>query len=302
MADSTNIKSISTKSITQGTGVKQNEDLGEITRKTIYEINEPYLFGGGFILLFLAFWEAVPHVFTLPKGISLFFTTPVEIFERLFFMLDPIQKMFDGNPFTTHLQSSAETLLSGSGLSIIVALPLGVILGRSKILNAMFDPFVTAINATPRLVFLPIIMVWVGIGYWTVTLIVFIGAVFPLLINTYAGVRNSDPILINVVRSFGASEWEINKLVVLPNSLPFIIAGLRLAIGRAILGIVVAEFFGGTTQGMGVVMVDAAGKFQVDVVFVGLIMFMTLSLILTAIVKMIENRLSRWRPQQVKTF
>ena len=145
-------------------------------------------------------------------------------------------------------------------------------------------------------------MVWVGIGYWTVTLIVFIGAVFPLLINTYAGVRNSDPILINVVRSFGASEWEINKLVVLPNSLPFIIAGLRLAIGRAILGIVVAEFFGGTTQGMGVVMVDAAGKFQVDVVFVGLIMFMTLSLILTAIVKFIENRLSRWRPQQVKTF
>ena len=104
------------------------------------------------------------------------------------------------------------------------------------------------------------------------------------------------------MRSFGASEWEINKLVVLPNSLPFIIAGLRLAFGRAILGIVVAEFFGGTTQGMGVVMVDAAGKFQVDVVFVGLIMFMTLSLILTAIVKMIENRLSRWRPQQVKTF
>ncbi|MEE2957088.1 MAG: ABC transporter permease [Pseudomonadota bacterium] len=285
-----------------GLRTKQNEDLGEITKKTFYEINEPYLFGGGFIIVFLAIWEAIPHVFTLPKGISLFFTTPITVFERLFSMLDGSEKMFDGNPLTAHLASSTEAFLSGLGLSIIVALPLGIILGRSKILNAMFDPFVTAINATPRLVFLPIIMIWVGIGYWTVTLIVFIGAVFPLLINTYAGVKNADQLLINVVKSFGANEWEINKLVILPNSLPFIIAGLRLAIGRAILGIVVAEFFGGTTMGMGVIMVDASGKFHVDVVFVGLIMFMTLSLILTAIVKIIENKLSRWRPQQVKTF
>ena len=85
-------------------------------------------------------------------------------------------------------------------------------------------------------------------------------------------------------------------------TMPFIIAGLRLAIGRAILGIVVAEFFGGSSEGVGVIMVDAAGKFQVDVVFAGLIIFMSLSLVMTAIVKVLENRLSRWRPQIVKTF
>ncbi len=282
--------------------VPQNQDLGEITRKTLYEINEPYIFGGGFIVLFLAVWEAVPHVFSLSKGMELFFTTPTEVFGRMYVMLDGSQKMFDGNYLQAHLQTSAEAFLSGLGFSILVALPLGVILGRSKTLNAMFDPFVTAINATPRLVFLPIIMIWFGIGYWTVTLIVFIGAVFPLLINTYAGVRNADQVLINVVKSFGANEWEINKLVILPNSVPFIIAGLRLAIGRAILGIVVAEFFGGTTMGMGVIMVDAAGKFEVDVVFAGLVMFMMLSLVMTAIVKVIEKRFSRWRPQLVKTF
>lgn len=280
----------------------QNTDLGKITKKTFYETNEPYIFGGGFIIIFLAIWESVPHVMTLPKGISLFFTTPSKVFERLFLMMDGSLKMFDGNPLSDHLMTSFEAFTSGLLLSIVFALPLGVIIGRSDTLNAMFDPFITAINATPRLVFLPIIMIWFGIGYWTVTLVVFIGAVFPLLINTYAGVRNADRLLINVVKSFGANEWEINKLVILPNSLPFIIAGLRLAIGRAILGIVVAEFFGGTTQGIGVIMVDAAGKFQVDVVFVGLILFMVISLIMTAIVKIIENRLSSWRPAKVKTF
>lgn len=279
-----------------------NEDLGEITRKTFWQANEPHILGSGFIILLLALWEAVPHVLTLSKGMTLFFTTPTRIFERMITLFSGNQLMFDDNPLSTHLWASAESFTIGLGLSILIALPLGIILGRSKILNDMFDPFVTAINATPRLVFLPIILIWAGIGTATVVIIVFIGAVFPLLINTYAGVRNADKVLINVVKSFGANEWEINKMVVLPNSVPFIVAGLRLAIGRAILGIVVAEFFGGTTLGLGVIMVDAAGKFHVDIVFVGLILFMSLSLIMTMGVKIIENKFSSWRPQTVKNF
>ena len=273
----------------------RDESLGEITRKTFWEASEPHFLGGGFILLVLLLWQAVPHVITLPRGMSLFFTTPIAVFTRLYLL------MADGILWPA-LQFSASAFGVGLGAAIVVALPLGVVLGRSTILNAMFDPFITAINATPRLVFLPIILIWMGIGMWPVVTIVFIGAVFPLLINTYAGVRNADRVLINVVRSFGATDWEVNKLVVLPNSMPFIIAGLRLAIGRAILGIVVAEFFGGSSEGVGVIMVDAAGKFQVDIVFAGLIIFMSISLVMTAIVKVLESRLSRWRPQQVKTF
>ena len=272
-----------------------NEDLGEITRKTAWETNEPYVLGFGFIILVLLLWEAIPWVMTLSKGMSLFFTTPSAVAVKLY-------ELFATGVIWPALQFSATAFTIGLLSSIVVALPLGVILGRSQTLNAMFDPFVTAFNATPRLVFLPIFLVWFGIGMNTVVLIVFIGAVFPLLINTYAGVRNADRLLINVVKSFGANEWEINKLVVLPNSMPFIVAGLRLAIGRAILGIVVAEFFGGSTEGVGVMMVDAAGKFQVDIVFAGLILFMTMSLIMTSAVKVLENRLSRWRPQTVKTF
>ncbi len=296
MNDTTDTKSA--PAIARVTG---NEDLQEAVKRTFWETYEAHILGTGFILLFLLAWEAVPYVVTFSKGMTLFFTSPTQIFDRLFAMFGG-QVMFDGGTIYAHVISSAKAFSSGLGASIIVALPLGVILGRSDTLNAMFDPFITAINATPRLVFLYIVIAWTGIGFGTITIIVFIGAVFPLLINTYAGVRNADRLLIDVVRSYGASEWEINKLVVLPNSLPFIIAGLRLAIGRAILGIVIAEFFGGTTKGIGVIMVDASGKFHVDVVFSGLILFMGFALIMTAIVKAIEARFSRWRPQVVKTF
>jgi ABC-type nitrate/sulfonate/bicarbonate transport system permease component len=274
----------------------RDEGLGaEITRKTFWEENERHVLGFGFIALMLAVWEVVPHVFTLSRGMSLFFTPPSQVAATLY-------DMFASGSIWPDFKFSAVAFSVGLGLSIVAALPLGVIIGRSHTMNAMFDPFITAFNATPRLVFLPIILVWFGIGMWSVVTVVFIGAVFPLLINTYAGVRNADRLLINVVRSFGANEWQINKLVILPNSLPFIIAGLRLAIGRAILGIVVAEFFGGSSKGIGVMMNNAAGKFQSDIVFAGLIIFMSLSLVMVGGVKILEARLSRWRPENVKSF
>jgi NitT/TauT family transport system permease protein len=102
--------------------------------------------------------------------------------------------------------------------------------------------------------------------------------------------------LINVVRSFGAKEWDIARLVVVPNALPYIVAGMKLAIGRAVLGVVVAEFFG-SQEGLGVMMVQAAGRYQVAVVFAGLIIFAALSLVMTGLVQLLENRLTRWRPQ-----
>ena len=134
--------------------------------------------------------------------------------------------MFATGAIWTPLGVSASGFALGLGLAILVGLPLGVLIGRSRTLNAMFDPFITAFNATPRLVFLPLVMLWFGLGLWSKVVIVFIGALFPMLINTYEGVRNADKMLINVVRSFGAKEWDVARLVVVPNALPYIIAGL----------------------------------------------------------------------------
>ncbi|MET0669935.1 MAG: ABC transporter permease [Xanthobacteraceae bacterium] len=258
--------------------------------RSFWQRFEPIILGTSTIVVALIVWELLPRLITLSAGTKLFFTTPSQVAGTLW-------KMFATGSIWTPLSVSASGFAVGLGLAIVVGLPLGVLIGRSRTLNAMFDPFITAFNATPRLVFLPLVMLWFGLGLWSKVVIVFIGALFPILINTYEGVRNSDKLLINVVRSFGAKEWDVARLVVVPNAMPYIIAGLRLSIGRAVLGVVVAEFFG-SESGLGVMMVQAAGRYQVDIVFSGLIIFAVMTLAMTAAVQVLENRLGRWRPQR----
>ena len=263
-------------------------DTAAALRKNLWQRIEPTALGAGTIVLLLVVWQVWPDIFPLKPGTKLFFAVPSQIAGTLW-------NMFATGSIWTPLRVSASAFALGLALAIAAGLPLGVLIGRSATLNAMIDPFITAFNATPRLVFLPLLMLWFGIGIWSKVAVVFIGALFPLLINTQEGVRNADKLLINVVRSFGASEWDIARLVVMPNALPFIIVGLRLAIGRAVLGVVVAEFFG-SQEGLGVVMVRAASSFKVDVVFAGLIVFAALSLIMTGLVKLLYDRLTRGRP------
>ena len=257
--------------------------------RSVWHRFESALLGTGSIVILLLVWEILPRLVPMSAGTKLFFTTPSQVAGTLW-------GLFATGAIWTPLGVSAAGFALGLGMAIVVGLPLGVLIGRSRTLNAMFDPFITAFNATPRLVFLPLFMLWFGLGLWSKVLIVFIGALFPILINTYEGVRNADKVLINVVRSFGAKEWDVARLVVVPNSMPYIVAGLRLAVGRAVLGVVVAEFFG-SESGLGVMMVQAAGRYQVDVVFSGLIVFAALSLVMTGFVQVLERRLSRWRPQ-----
>jgi NitT/TauT family transport system permease protein len=257
--------------------------------RSLWQRVEPVALGTASITVLLLVWEFLPRIVPMKEGTKLFFAVPSQVVGTLW-------QMFATGAIWAPLGVSASAFAVGLAIAIAVGLPIGILLGRSTTLNAMFDPFITAFNATPRLVFLPLLMLWFGIGLWSKVAIVFLGAVFPLLINTYEGVRNADKRLINVVRSFGANEWDIARLVVVPNALPFIVVGLRLAIGRAILGVVVAEFFG-AQDGLGVVMVRAASSFKVDVVFAGLIVFAVLSLIMTGLVKLLEERMSRWRPQ-----
>ena len=265
-------------------------DAGDAPGLSLWRRLEPTILGSTGVVVLLLTWEILPRILTMSAGTKLFFTTPSQIVGTLW-------RLFATGAIWGPLGVSASGFAIGLGLAVLVGLPLGVLIGRSRTLNAMLDPFITAFNATPRLVFLPLVMLWFGLGLWTKVIIVFIGALFPILINTYEGVRNADRTLINVVRSFGASEWDVARLVVVPNAMPYIIAGLRLAVGRAVLGVVVAEFFG-SESGLGVMMMQAAGRYQVDVVFSGLIVFAALSLAMTAMVQVLENRLSLWRPQK----
>ena len=271
-------------------GVADTRGAETVPVSSRWQRSEPAVLGVLGILVILLLWEAVPYVVTMKAGTKLFFTPPSQVAETLW-------TLFASGTIWAPLGVSAAGFAIGLGIAIVIALPLGILIGRSETLNALFDPFITAFNATPRLVFLPLVLLWFGLGLWSKVVIVAFGAIFPLLINTHEGIRNADRLLINVVRSFGAREWDVVRIVVVPNALPYILTGLRLAIGRAVLGVVVSEFFG-SDQGLGVMMVQAASQYKVNIVFAGMIVFMTLSLAMTSLVKLLESRLGRWRPQR----
>jgi NitT/TauT family transport system permease protein len=151
-------------------------------------------------------------------------------------------------------------------------------------------------NATPRVALLPLIIIWLGIGILSKIGIIFLGAVFPLIINTRDGVKTTPVSLLNAARSFGASEWQLFRSVVVPSTVPFILTGLRLAIGRALIGVMVGELYA-ATAGIGFMITVAGATFQTDKVFVGVLIFALSGMIATDVIDRIERRFDKWRPK-----
>jgi len=159
-----------------------------------------------------------------------------------------------------------------------------------------FDPFVNAMNATPRVALLLLIIIWLGIGIPSKIGIIFLGAVFPMLINARDGVKTTPQSLLNAAKSFGASEWRIFRTVVFPSTVPFILTGLRLGIGRALVGVLVGELYA-ATAGIGFMITVAGATFQTDKVFVGILVFAITGMILTEVMDRLERRFDKWRPK-----
>ena len=181
-------------------------------------------------------------------------------------------------------------------LSVVVGIPFGIAVGWYKRAAYIFDPFVNAMNATPRVALLPLIIIWLGIGILSKVGIIFLGSVFPLMINTRDGVKTTPVNLLNAGKSFGASQWQIFGSVVLPSTLPFILTGLRLAVGRALIGVFVGELYA-ATAGIGFMVTVAGATFQTDKVFVGILIFIIVGLIGTNALDRIERRFDKWRPK-----
>src|SRR5262249_31974904 len=144
------------------------------------------------------------------------------------------------------LYVSGIEFLGGYFLAVADAIPFGVMVGGDKRIRYIFYPFIKAKNGTPRVSLLPLVIIWFGIGVLSKVGIIFLGAVFSILINTRDGVKTTPVNLLNAARSFGASEWMVFKTVVVPSTIPFILTGLRLAVGRALVGVLVGELYAAT--------------------------------------------------------
>ena len=140
------------------------------------------------------------------------------------------------------------------------------------------------------------VIIWLGIGILSKVGIIFLGAVFSILINTRDGVKTTPANLLNAARSFGASEWMVFKTVVIPSTIPFILTGLRLAVGRALVGVLVGELYA-ATAGIGFMITVAGATFQTDKVFVGVGIFALSGMLGMELLTKLERRFDRWRPQ-----
>jgi len=168
-------------------------------------------------------------------------------------------------------------------------------MGWYRRFNAVLDPFVSALYATPRIALLPLLMIWFGIGFASKMAIVFLGAVFPIVVNTITGVRTLDADFVKVARSFGGNDRQLFVTVALPSSVPLLLSGLRLGLGHALIGIVVGEMYG-ATSGIGYLITVSGARFQTDKVMVGIIIIALAGILLTGLLRAIERRFERWRP------
>src|SRR5687768_3377887 len=252
-----------------------------------YRNKEKLRLGTTAVILFLLAWETVGNWAALIN--PMFMSAPSLIGKAAW-------QMFASGEIYNDLYVSGIEFFWGYFLSIIFAIPFGIAIGWYKRFAYVCDPFVNAMNATPRVALLPLLIIWLGIGILSKVGIIFLGAVFTLLINTRDGVKTTPANLLTAARSFGASEWQIFKSVVLPSTVPFILTGLRLAVGRALIGVMVGELYA-ATAGIGFMITVAGATFQTDKVFVGVLVFAISGMILTDIIDRYERRFDKWRPK-----
>jgi NitT/TauT family transport system permease protein len=236
----------------------------------------------GFVALILILWEVLgplvnPILFSHPSKIAV-------AFYELTFVTGEL-------PY--YAWESLQILFYGLGLAILVGVPLAVMMARFRRLDWALDLPINALYATPMVALVPLLVLWFGIYMQAKVIVVFLFAVFPILINTYQGVRECDRNMLEVARSFRASEWQMWKDVLLPFALPYIAAGIRLAIGRGLVGMVIAEFYT-TISGLGFMISRYANVFETDKTFVPVLLLMVLGVSLTAGLKRLEHRIAPW--------
>lgn len=193
-----------------------------------------------------------------------------------------------------YLLQSLYVLVISVVLSVAVGIPLGVLIARFTTVELATDLYVNALYATPMVAVVPLIVLWFGFGIPAKVVIVFLFMLFPVLINTQQGVKTVDRELLEVARSFCSTERRLWTDLILPSALPFIAAGLRLAIGRGLVGMVVAEFYT-SIAGLGYMIVRYANAFETAKLFVPIVVLMAMGVLLVQGARAIELRIAPWQ-------
>ena len=235
----------------------------------------------GSVLLVVIAWEAVGR-----RANPLFLSYPTAI-GRAF-----CQLLLTGELYRAAL-ISVWVYVVGLTAALVVGVSLGLLMGRSRSIRYLLEQYVYALDATPRVAFIPLLLLWCGLGAPSRIVVVFLSAVFPVTLNTLAGVRDVSARLVEIGRAFGATEASLVRKIVIPASLPFIMTGVRLAVGRSLIGLITAEMAMAVT-GMGALLVRFSGAMATDKMFVVIVLLGLTGALLSAGVAALERRWTPW--------
>jgi NitT/TauT family transport system permease protein len=263
------------------------EGLSEKPQRSFYGRHEGAILGGAAVVFALGTWQ---WMWSAGKISPLFFTGPSAVVNRFWIEWTMGRLKQD-------IAYSGTNFVIGVAMAIAAGVVLGVAIGWYRRLAMIFEPFLTAFYSTPRVALIPLILIWFGIGIWSKVFIVFINAVFPVLINTIGGVRSADRDLLRAARAYCASDWQIFTTVVIPGAVPFILTGVRQAVALGLIGVVVGEMFGGS-EGIGYIVNYGGQTFQTDTVFMGVVIIAVAGIVLTWLAERLERHFSRWRPER----
>ncbi|HXK28857.1 MAG TPA: ABC transporter permease [Candidatus Binatia bacterium] len=241
---------------------------------------------GVFSVIFLvAAWELLlTYVFPVNP---FFFTKPSLIAEAF-------KEQVQGVKLWHDLAISSRAFLWGFSFAVIVGIPVGLVMGWRRRVEYALDPFLTAMYASPLVALAPLLIIVFGVGVLGKAALVFLLSVFPFVFNVFAGVKSTDALLINVIRSFGGTEKDLYFKVILPSTMPYLIAGARLAIGRGLVGIIVGEFYA-ASEGIGFAISQAGDTYRLPDMFVGIIILSVIAVVLTEAMRRLELTVAPWR-------
>jgi NitT/TauT family transport system permease protein len=249
-------------------------------------LDSPRFLLSGSVVTFVVLWEVASRQGWIR---DLFFSRPTSI------VLAGIREVQKAN-FWTDVRISLTEFGLGFGLAVLIGIPLGLVLGWFRRLGYFWDPWLSFMYATPRITYIPLLVMWFGLGIASKVALCFAGPFFTIVIGTLAGVRTVPPNYLDVARSFGANNRQLFRTILLPNTVPFILAAMRLAVGIGIVAIVLGEMYA-SQDGLGHLLTTAANNLQADRVLFAVLIFTMMGVGLSKILRAVETRVAEWKPQ-----
>jgi ABC-type nitrate/sulfonate/bicarbonate transport system permease component len=256
--------------------------------KEFYGEHRRLLLGLFSVTFLVAAWELF-LTYVVPVN-PFFFTKPS-------FIAEAFLEQAKGRKLWHDLAISSRAFIWGFSVAVIIGVPVGLIMGWRRRVEYTLDPFLTALYASPLVALAPLLIIVFGVGVLGKAALVFLLSVFPFIFNTFAGVKSTEPLLINVIRSFGGTEKDLYLKAILPSTIPYIVAGARLAIGRGLVGIIVGEFYA-ASEGIGFAISQAGDTYRLPDMFVGIIILSVIAVVLTELMRWLELTLAPWRASE----